>query len=311
MKKFLIKSLFFFLLIVVTISTILMAFGGYVDYFYEKFTTPKAQSLILGDSRSMQGIQPAVINDYLSSSEYSLPMMNYSFTIAQIAYGPLYSESVRKKLDPTTKNGLFILTVNPWILSSREGDDEKNGVFFEKDMPPHNMELVSMNPNIEYLIKNFNYFHFKSIIRRTSKMHKDGWLEESNLPKDIITLNEWKDKQVIMYNGYASEWEKSEFRLQSFESLIKYLKDFGTVLLIRMPIDEKIIDIENNYWFNFDLEINGIANKTNTHYINFTTVNNDYKTYDGNHLDKFGGVTFTKNICDSIIIKHKSNNKAK
>ena len=184
MKKFLIKSILFFVLVVGIISIILITSGGYIDYFYEKFTTPKAKSLILGDSRSMQGIQPSVINKYFKTSDFELPIMNYSFTIAQIAYGPLYLESIKKKLDQNTTNGLFIITVNPWILSERENDDLENGVFFEKGMPPHNMKFVNLNPNFEYVIKNFNYFHFRSIISRTSKMHKDGWLEESA----IITL---------------------------------------------------------------------------------------------------------------------------
>ena len=108
MKKFLIKSLLFFVLVISIISIVLITSGGYVDYFYEKFTTPKAKSFILGDSRSMQGVQPSIINNYFENGEYETPILNYSFTIAQVSYGPLYTESIKKKLDSTTKNGLFI-----------------------------------------------------------------------------------------------------------------------------------------------------------------------------------------------------------
>ncbi|MCF6294475.1 MAG: hypothetical protein L3J25_02145 [Flavobacteriaceae bacterium] len=303
MKKFLIKSLLFFVLVVSIVSIILITSGGYVDYFYEKFTTPNASSMIIGDSRSMQGIQPSIINNYFANGEYEIPMLNYSFTIAQISYGPLYTESIKKKLDSTTKNGLFIVTVNPWVLSTREEDDEEKGVFFEKGMPPHNMEFVNHNPNFEYFIKNFNYFHFKSIIRRTSKMHKDGWLEESNLPKDSTMLNEWKKNQVIMYKDFASRWVKSEFRLRSLEQLVKYLDLYGDIILLRMPIDQKIIEVEKQYWGDFDKDIEHISKKTNTIYINFSQSFEMYKTYDGNHLDKYGGVDFTKHLCDSIVYK--------
>lgn len=306
MKKFLIKCIIFFLIVIGIVSSLLILGGGYIDYFYEKFTTPKANSFILGDSRSMQGIQPAVINNYFTSSDYELPIMNYSFTIAQIAYGPLYTESIKRKLDTDTKHGLFILTVNPWILSSRENDNEEAGVFFETGMPPHNMIFVDQNPNFEYLIKNYNYFHFKSIIRRTSKMHKDGWLEESNLPKDSVMFNNWKESQISLYKKYASQWKKSTFRLKSLEKLISYLKRYGQVILLRMPIDTKINEIENNYWNHFDEDIMSISSKTNVKYFNFSFDNN-YKTYDGNHLDKFGGVDFTKNLCDSIYNTIKNN----
>ncbi|MEL0650343.1 hypothetical protein V6246_02850 [Algibacter sp. TI.3.09] len=309
MKKFLIKSILFFLVVITIISTILITSGGYVDYFYEKFTTPKSSSFILGDSRSMQGIQPSVIDSYFNNKdhEYQLPIMNYSFTIAQIAYGPLYTESIKRKLSPDTKNGLFIITVNPWILSEREEDDVKNSVFFEEGMPPHNMEQVSISPNFEYFIKNFDYFHFKSIVRRTSKMHKDGWLEESNLPKDSLMLKSWKKNQVIMYEGFSEKWNKSAFRLKSLESLITYLATFGDIFLLRMPIDKDIMQVETNFWPNFDADIQEIAVKKKINYLNLSHDNN-YKTYDGNHLDKYGGVDFTKNLCDSIykLTKHSS-----
>ena len=299
MKTFLIKSLLFLILVTSIVSTVLITSGGYVDYFYEKFTTPKAKSLILGDSRSMQGIQPTVINNDLLNQYFELPILNYSFTIAQISYGPLYLESIKKKLDSTSKNGLFIVTVNPWILSKREKDNEQRGVYFEEGMPPHNMNFVNMDPNFEYFFKNFNYFHFKSIIRRTSKMHKDGWLEESNLPKDSVMLNVWKKKQIDLYTNWSKVWKKSVYRLTSLMETINYLKGFGTVTLIRMPIDKHLLQIEENFWNNFDKDILNLAKKTNVKYINFSK-DNIYETYDGNHLDKYGGVTFTKNLCDSI-----------
>ena len=299
MKTFLIKSLLFLILVTSIVSTVLITSGGYVDYFYEKFTTPKAKSLILGDSRSMQGIQPTVINNDLLNQYFELPILNYSFTIAQISYGPLYLESIKKKLDSTSKNGLFIVTVNPWILSKREKDNEQRGVYFEEGMPPHNMNFVNMDPNFEYFFKNFNYFHFKSIIRRTSKMHKDGWLEESNLPKDSVMLNVWKKKQIDLYTNWSKVWKKSVYRLTSLMETVNYLKGFGTVTLIRMPIDKHLLQIEENFWNNFDKDILNLAKKTNVKYINFSK-DNIYETYDGNHLDKYGGVTFTKNLCDSI-----------
>ena len=289
----------FLILVTSIVSTVLITSGGYVDYFYEKFTTPKAKSLILGDSRSMQGIQPTVINNDLLNQYFELPILNYSFTIAQISYGPLYLESIKKKLDSTSKNGLFIVTVNPWILSKREKDNEQRGVYFEEGMPPHNMNFVNMDPNFEYFFKNFNYFHFKSIIRRTSKMHKDGWLEESNLPKDSVMLNVWKKKQIDLYTNWSKVWKKSVYRLTSLMETINYLKGFGTVTLIRMPIDKHLLQIEENFWNNFDKDILNLAKKTNVKYINFSK-DNIYETYDGNHLDKYGGITFTKNLCDSI-----------
>ena len=123
-------------------------------------------------------------------------------------------------------------------------------------------------------------------------------------------LNQWKEKQIKMYERYAANWRKSDFRLNSLENLIKLLNNYGNVILLRMPIDQEIVNLENNYWPDFNATISKITKRTNTNYLDFTKKNNMYKTYDGNHLDKYGGVTFTKNLCDSItkrIIINKEN----
>lgn len=303
MRKFLIKTTLFFILTILGLSFILMKYGGYVDYFYEKFTVPKQASMILGDSRSLQGIQPQIMNQELKDTGLNLPIFNYSFTIAQINYGKPYTESIEKKLKPS-KNGLFILSVNPWLFTGREGDDLKNGIYSEADAPPNNMYFVNENPNFEYFIRNFHYFFFKAVFKKKAKLHKNGWLEETNLPKDSATLNEWKNNQVKLYKDFSQKWKKSAIRMNDFIVLINYLKKNGTVVLVRMPVDPKILEVENNFWRDFDNDINSLAKQNNFKYINFSQ-SNKYRTYDGNHIDKFGGVPFTKELCDSIKSKNK------
>ncbi|SFC35249.1 hypothetical protein SAMN04489722_102266 [Algibacter lectus] len=297
MKKFLYKSILFFAVVTTIITSVLVFYGGYVDYFYNKFTTPKASSMIFGDSRSLQGIQPRIINAHFEGSDIELPMFNYSFTLGQIAYGKPYLNSIKKKLDTTTTNGLFIITVHPFTLSNR-GD--KEGTYFEKDMPPYNMEYVNSNPNYEYLIKNWNFFHFRGIFRQSSNTHKDGWMEEKNLPKDTRLLNQWKNGQISLYTRYSKTWTKSNTRLNDLNELANYLKNFGQVFLVRLPIDKELFEIENRYWPSFNEEILKITNKESINYLNFCKEENFFKTYDGIHIDKFSGVEFTKILSDSI-----------
>src|ERR1041384_4495411 len=100
MKSFFLKILLF----AVTVSTIVVLFleyyGAYVDYFYNKFISPPQHSMIIGDSKSLMGIQPAVMTQKLQGSRFEMPMYNFSFTIAQAAYGEHYLESIKNKLDP-------------------------------------------------------------------------------------------------------------------------------------------------------------------------------------------------------------------
>lgn len=300
MKKFLKKAFLFFIMVLAIYTFILVFLGGYVDYFYNKFTTSKQSSLIIGDSRSLQGIQPSVLNECLSLEKLDTQIFNYSFTISQAAYGPPYTKSIFKKIDTTTlKKGIYILNVNPWMLAERPEDDFKNSKFFEKNAPPHNMEFVNMNPNYEYLIKNYEYFHFRSLIRRTSKLHKDGWLEERNLPKDSFTLENWTNNQIKMFKGFSDKWNKSLDRKDYLKTLIIRLKNHGEVFLVRLPMSKEILEIERKFWDDFSKDMDRLAIETNVTFIDFSNKAN-YDTYDGHHLTKAGGEVFSKDLCDSI-----------
>ncbi len=301
MKKFIYKLLAFSLLIVLAVLLILEMYGGYADYFYVKFTAPKAHAMILGDSRSFQGIQPAIIDANLSGFEK--PMFNYSFTVAQISYGDAYLNSIKAKLDPNTKNGLFIISVHPFILAERDKDDFAKGIYFESEAPPHNMKYPSMNPNPEYFFKNFSYFHFKSIFRKMSYVHDDGWLEIQNIPIDSTTLKSMQADEQKLYLGFASKWKKSAYRLQKLEETIAYLKQHGTVVLLRMPVSSTILHIEAGFWTNFDADIEEICEKQKVAYLNYTKRPHHFEVFDGLHLNSKSGALFTKSLSDSIRLK--------
>lgn len=306
MKKFVLRLIFFSVIVFATISLLLVKYGGYIDYFYIKFTTPKQHSFILGDSRSFQGIQPRIVNTTLQNQSFELPMFNYSFTITQAAYGPAYLESVKRKLDPNTNKGLFIISVNPWVLAQREADDFEKGIFMEANNPPHNMQWVDVNPNFEYVLKNFNYFHFRALFKKNSELHPDGWMEEHNLPKDSATFKKWKQNQYTIYNGFLKRWKKCNYRLQSLQELIQFLNQHGTVILVRMPVDQTLQKIEYKFWPELDSQIEKIAKITCVPYFNLLK-KYTYKTYDGNHIDKYGGVAFTRDLCRLIIKCQKKN----
>ncbi|WP_040472524.1 hypothetical protein [Aquimarina agarivorans] len=273
MKRFILKALLFFSVVVGIFSMILLFYGSYVDYFYEKFTSPKASSMIIGDSRALQGIQPQVINQNLVNQNISLPMFNYSFTIAQSHIGPLYRKSILKKIDKKTTNGLFILALNPWMFGSKKTNNNYKGEFKELGQPPHNMNYVSMNPNFEYLIKNLNFFHFKGVFRKSSKLHKNGWLEETNLPSDQNVFNDWKNNQLKIFNGFIKNYKVSKYRMKSLDTLVKNLKKYGEIAIVRTPIDEEMLNLEKTFFKDFDKFMYEISESNNIHYFNFTQSN--------------------------------------
>ena len=307
-RKLIIKLCLYGTICMAITTFILLEYGGNIDYFYVKFTSPKTKSMIIGDSRSLQGIQPTVINSYFKNSDLNLPILNYSFTIAQALIGPLYNESILKKIDKTSNNGLFIIAITPEMFTEHKGYNNTAGIYREEGQPPHNMNFVDINPNFEYLIKNASFFHFRSLFRKNSVVHKDGWLEELNLPTNENMFKNWENNQVKLFLKDAEISTLSEVRFKSLGELVKTLKPFGQVFIIRMPISERFQKLENKYFPEFEVKIDSIATKVEVPYFNFNDYNINLETYDGHHLNKHGGKKFTKILCDSIANQLSINN---
>ncbi len=297
-KNLFFKVLLFAATVLLIITVFLHYLAGYSDYFYDKFTTPLQHSMLVGDSKSFMGIEPGILTDGVKG-DYEMPMYNYSFTISQMSYGELFLQSIKRKLDPETKNGLFILSVNPWVLSERPEDDVSKGIFFEQNTPPSNMVNVDMNPNFEYLIKNFELFHFKAVFRRVSKLHKDGWYEDMNIPDDPKIRRSLLERHIRLFTLQATKFKKSQYRLDQLAETIKFLQKHGKVVLMRMPSDNEIDKIEDNYWKDFDANMIAISKTQNVAYINYN-FGYQFETYDGVHFDARVGKLFTQSLCDSI-----------
>lgn len=300
MKHFFLKLGLFAVVITSIMALVLGKYGGYVDYYYPKVACPAQTSLVIGDSKPMQGIRPSIVNAYFKNDKrFQLPMLNYAFTVFQAAYGETYFKSIRRKVAPDAKNGLFILSVSPFEMSKHPEDDEDKHIFFEQGMLPHNLWNPNVSPNFEYLIKNYDSFHFKAIFRRSSQTHPDGWLQEDNVPTDAASLAQLKVEKIGNYNDAVAKFEPSAYRLQSLDSLVNYLSKRGKVVLVRMPQSDAITAIETAYWPAFDAHMKDVSRSRKALYLDFS-VGSRYESYDGVHLNNKAAAVFTKDLCDSI-----------
>jgi len=187
------------------------------------------------------------------------------------------------------------------MLTEHEGYDNTLGIFREEGQPPHNMRFVTMNPNYEYLIKNLSFFHFKGVFRQKAKLHKDGWLEETNLPSNDTIFEAWKQNQINLFLKEAEKAKLSKVRIKSLVDLITTLDTHGDVFLVRMPISKDFLAIEERYFPSFGQVVDSVANQQKVSFFDFNRSTTIYKTYDGHHFDKFVGKQFTKALCDSIL----------
>jgi hypothetical protein len=120
-------------------------------------------------------------------------------------------------------------------------------------------------------------------------LHKNGWLEIKDIKMDSISvLARTTDKIENYRNTYLPKIKPSLTRIQYLIKTISYLKDYGNVYLVRLPIDERMFEIEKDFMSDFDLKIREAINLSNG-YLDMTPRNRFYEYTDGNHLHKDSG----------------------
>lgn len=99
MKRFLVHTCLFLFILLASFFMVFSMADGTTDAFYNKFSSPKQASLIVGGSRVAQGIQPNIIDSVYGSNN----IYNYGFTISGTPYGEAYYKSISRKLDRNPK----------------------------------------------------------------------------------------------------------------------------------------------------------------------------------------------------------------
>lgn len=300
MKRFLLK-ISPYVLGIVLVFAVLGAFAdGNTDDNYRHFAVPKPQNMILGDSRGSQAVIPDILQPKLS-----VAFDNFSLNVVESPYGKIYLEAVKRKLDPETKNGIFILTVDPWNLSLNK-NIKSIKEYPEEHSPLKNMHFYDWSPNYEYLLKHYSRSWFKIYSEReeTGKsntyLHKNGWLEVNvDMNKDSVAVRE-KNK-IDFYNKLAAENRLSIERIQALKQIINYLKSKGKVFIVRIPASKSIIEIENEKYPDFSGLMAEIARQNHIKFFDFSASYDKYLYTDGNHMYKESGKVFSSQIADSIL----------
>ena len=278
---------------------------GYVDHNYNKFTY-KAGSLVLGISRAHDGISPAIIEQKLNNS-IQKPVLNFAFEKSQSAFGKVYLNAIKHKIDTTSTNGLFILSVSPGNFLISKNFKDSAHVELDKNTILGKMSNFNSQPNYEYIRKCFEGSLYRGLLgpqKLFVNIHPDGWLEfktkKHSEEKRKANKDHWMKLTNDSYRQIVKYQKKSEYRLQMLEETINYLNKYGTVIITRMPIDSSFLALEDNFWSDFNERINVISNRQQVPYFDFSTTGDIYNSYDGSHLYGDSAKKFTKTLCDSI-----------
>ena len=268
---------------------------GGVDAFYGRFASPPAGSLVLGTSRAAQGIQPAVLAARLGG-QFDGPLLNYAFTLTHSPYGPAYLASIRRKLRPEVRNGLFILAVDPWSLSLTGPE----GVYPEDNSFIGQLRQVSQSPNLAYLAR----YQTKPLYRLpldyatvVERLHPDGWLEVriSTAPAQVVARTA---RKVQDYRRLAATQHLSAGRLQALRQIIALLKPHGRVVLVRLPVGPALLQLEQAYRPDFDALMRQTAADFAVPYLDYSA--QPYATTDGNHLQRAASTAFSRRLAMDI-----------
>jgi hypothetical protein len=308
--KYLIKSLLLFSVPFVIVFFVTPYFAdGTTDDFYLKFTTPVQKSMIIGVSKAEQGLIPSVFNSELKNTYPNLSMYNFAFTGIVSPYGKIYYEAIKNRVDKNSKNGLFIVTIDRWSISSTDTLGFHDDLYIEEKGCLNTTKTFGMNPNYFYLLNSYQAPYLSIILKKAYQtiyphsirrvLHSDGWLEiiyslDNGIRQKRLNQN------LVIYNKMVPHYKISPQRLNYFIQTLRYLKQYGVVFIVQMPINEKLADCENKAYPLFESLINSISIQEKTPYLNYQNQNEFYNFTDGVHLWKTSGYEFTKTLCRDI-----------
>ena len=282
-----------------------MAYGvfcladGDADHYYARFATPVQSSLILGTSKAAQGLQPAIINEVLGRKD----IYNYSFTLPHSSFGPSYLNSIKKKVNPKTKNGVFIITVDPFSVSAKlenlndSSNFRENGRFIS-------IENVTSKPNLSYLLHHYPHQYIYLLTHKldyvhNDYLHDDGWAE-INLPMNEDIVKTRTQAKIEEYAKNRNQFDFSKVRFAYLEKTIKFLQQHGKVYLVRLPVLTPLWELEDMTVPDFENKMTYLSEKFQIEYLKMDKSRDSLVYFDGYHLYKTSGKHVSKELGDWI-----------
>jgi hypothetical protein len=297
MKRFL-RTLILIFLLPLIIFLLIINYGDWSsDNFYYKVSSSKQNSMIFGSSRALQGLNPDILNESLNRSD----IFNFAFTNLHSPYGFQYMNAIKSKMDKSKNDNIYFLCVNPWTISSKL----KNQNDIEKFRELKSNLLVKdygsgLLGKLKYYYSQYNEPLFKLIynFKGKSTASENGYLKLKH-KSDLTKI----DKKLQHYmKNMLPRYHFSMIRFNQLIKTIKLLIDYGNVYLIRLPMHNKMYQIENKLLEDFDDLIFSLSKKFNIKYINLTLLNDEFNYHDGNHLE----YESAKKVSELIAIEIKS-----
>ncbi|MCX6272537.1 MAG: hypothetical protein NTU44_15230 [Bacteroidetes bacterium] len=308
MKRFILKlTVFTFIaaaMYVVVLVGLSLRYAGYLDN-YSRIIREHDGSLIFGSSRASVGINPEPLN---RPGTAWLPFYNFSGTAYHTPYGPAYLKLIQRKFSRQVpdRRRVYLLAVDPWSVGCELGKDNPR-FFSENTTFTNKLWYVHSAINLDYLIR-FTYYPVRGIIGALL-FNNLGWLDENGKFEYPVTLEEClirhpsrfaealaMHKQTVMENRIRI----STLRMYYLNKTIDYLTPKGDVVLVRLPVTDEMLALENRFAPDFSLRLKLMARQYNCQFLDYSHDNKGLVFIDDHHLYNTSAVTFSELLCKDL-----------
>ncbi len=301
MKEFLLKTgLYLLLLAILHLAAVFLA-DDEADPLYVKVASKPSKSLIIGSSRAAQGIVPEIL-DSLVEAPVEKPFFNFAFSHVHSRYGPVYLRALKKKLDPETRQGLFLLVVDPAVISANRFYPEDTALFPERSTFVNTLKHIDKRPNLEFLLNEYPNAWGSLLLNSLTnpvKARDNGWIEVliSDDPASCqmrlgMKIKEYQQKYRI--NTF------SHTRLDYLEKTIEFLQHYGKVVLVRLPVHPQLFALEKKHSGNFDEIIENLSRKYALPFLDYSEFTHQYHFTDGSHLTRKSARILSRRLAREI-----------
>ena len=217
-------------------------------------------------------------------------------------YGKAYFRNIQNKLNKLDTNQVFILSIDPWSLSSTTTDPNDTLNFRENKSYLTGISNPNQKINYGYLFNYFDESYYKILTKNATAILQDnGWLEVT-LPEDSISVERRRSFTIAGYQNKIDQYHFSSVRYDYLIKTIAYLKNFGTVYLVRLPVHPTLMSLENQLIPDLNNRIQTAIDLSNG-YLDMSPDNAMLRYTDGVHLTKESGEAVSKKIGRWIIKK--------
>jgi|GEM_PF-612007 len=307
--KLLLAKLFVFIALVslVYLGLLLLLATRYPGYIqsYSCVVTDHRGSAIFGSSRSLTGIEPAVLNKTLGAY---LPFFNYSGNIYATPYGPVYHSFIQRKTRDWEfrDNRLFVLNVDPWTVSCEKKKDAAN-FFNERHSFYHRLRDVKSGFNAEFLIfyadRPLKSILTELIFRSSGGINEGGRFVYPISREECVqgfTKRFALAQQRHRNHRYYINGQLSKIRLLYLHRTLQYLSGIGRVILVRMPLTREMLAMENEMDALFSLRMKALSAAEGVAFIDYSREQDTYLFVDDNHLYNTSAEAFTAKLAKDV-----------